>query len=69
MHLETITESPKEMQWGEITERHTKMLEKVIKNRPEQWIWSHKRWKREVPENIGKLREEQKAKFEERFGK
>lgn len=69
MHLETITESPNEMKWGEITEKHTKMLEKVIQDRPEQWIWSHKRWKREVPEDLPKLRELQKAKFEERFGK
>ena len=41
---------------GEITETHTKYLESVINNKPELWIWSHKRWKHrrpsELPENL-----------------
>jgi KDO2-lipid IV(A) lauroyltransferase len=30
---------------GEITEMHTKYLEKDIIDQPETWLWSHKRWK------------------------
>lgn len=29
----------------EITELHTKFLEQLIREYPEQWLWSHKRWK------------------------
>lgn len=28
-----------------ITEAHVKRLEEIIKERPEQWLWSHRRWK------------------------
>ena len=28
-----------------ITEKLNKILEKMIKNKPSQWIWSHNRWK------------------------
>ena len=28
-----------------ITEAHVKRLEEIIRERPEQWIWSHRRWK------------------------
>ena len=30
---------------GEITEKHTKKLEKDIIEQPETWLWTHKRWK------------------------
>lgn len=29
----------------QITERYVRMLEKDITDRPEMWLWSHKRWK------------------------
>ncbi len=29
----------------EITELHLKCLEDIIRERPEDWLWSHKRWK------------------------
>jgi Kdo2-lipid IVA lauroyltransferase/acyltransferase len=29
----------------ELTARHTAMLERVIRERPEFWLWQHKRWK------------------------
>ena len=28
-----------------ITETHVKKLEEIIRERPEHWIWSHRRWK------------------------
>lgn len=30
---------------GEITELHTKKLESDIRNQPETWLWTHRRWK------------------------
>ncbi len=32
-----------------ITETHVKRLEKTIREKPEFWIWSHRRWKHKKP--------------------
>lgn len=29
----------------EITDLHTRLLENIIREKPEYWLWSHKRWK------------------------
>ena len=44
-----ITEKPKEIKPGEITQAHTRILENIIKEKPEFWLWSHRRWKRKRP--------------------
>jgi len=36
----------------EVTKAHTKFLEEIIRKRPELWLWSHKRWKHQRPEQI-----------------
>ena len=67
MELELITSNAKTLKWGEITEKQTRILEKAIKDKPEFWIWSHKRWKREIPRNLEELKIEQKAKFKSKY--
>ena len=47
----TLCENPKETQPYEITKMHTSYLEQMIIERPEHWLWSHRRWKVK-PENI-----------------
>ncbi len=42
-----LFENPKETEEFEITEKHIRILEKIIINRPEFWLWSHRRWKHE----------------------
>jgi KDO2-lipid IV(A) lauroyltransferase len=32
-----------------ITETHVKRLEEIIREKPEYWIWSHRRWKHKRP--------------------
>jgi KDO2-lipid IV(A) lauroyltransferase len=32
-----------------ITETHVKRLEKTIREKPEYWVWSHRRWKHKKP--------------------
>ena len=66
--LELITDAPRTMSWGKITEAHVSRLEEQIKLHPELWLWSHKRWKRELPEDLESLKEEQHEKFNKRFG-
>mgnify|MGYP003904366057 CR=1 FL=1 len=42
---ELITENPQNHSNGEITDLHTRLLENKIKEKPQHWLWSHKRWK------------------------
>jgi len=42
---ELLFENPKETKEGEISEAHTRRLEKDIIAQPEIWLWSHRRWK------------------------
>ncbi len=43
--LELLTDHPKGCQENEISEKHTRRLEKDILIQPEIWLWTHKRWK------------------------
>lgn len=67
LELKLITKDAKTLNWGEITEIHTNLLENEIIKNPSQWLWSHKRWKKEIPEDLEELQRKQKKKFEERF--
>jgi KDO2-lipid IV(A) lauroyltransferase len=69
MHLELITEEPQKLAWGEISEAHTQRLEKIIEQQPYYWIWSHKRWKRQIPEDLDNLKQQQEAQFNKTFRK
>ena len=40
-----FTDNPKELKENEITDWYVKNLENIIKNNPDNWLWSHKRWK------------------------
>lgn len=40
-----ISETAKKSAKYEITDKHIDTLEQIIKERPELWLWSHKRWK------------------------
>ena len=67
LELKLITKNAKSMDWGVITEIHTKLLEDEIIKNPSQWLWSHKRWKREIPHDLTELKRKQKKHFEDRF--
>lgn len=45
LELSYITEDPKETAPGEITTAYAKRVEEIVKRKPENWLWSHKRWK------------------------
>jgi len=42
---EMLIETPRQTKAGEISEAHTRRLEKDIIEQPEIWLWSHRRWK------------------------
>lgn len=49
INAELLVAKPNETADGEITELHTRRLEKDIISQPETWLWSHRRWKRQRP--------------------
>jgi len=40
-----LVENPKATRPYEITEIHVRYLESMIREKPEYWLWSHRRWK------------------------
>ena len=67
MELKLITDDAKSLSWGEITEKHVRLLEQEIIVKPAHWLWSHKRWKREVPEDLDQLKIQQIEKFTSKY--
>jgi KDO2-lipid IV(A) lauroyltransferase len=49
--FELITDHPREEAPDFITSRYAEMLEAVIREKPEYWLWSHRRWKYKKPVN------------------
>lgn len=45
MTLELIYDGEEQVAEYEITERYVRKLEAMIRERPELWMWSHRRWK------------------------
>ncbi len=44
-----VTDNPKTTEPGEITTKHTGLLEQSILKSPGSWLWSHRRWKHKNP--------------------
>ena len=47
-----LAENPKELPPDEILKRYVSQIEKDIQQQPENYLWSHKRWKNKRPEHI-----------------
>lgn len=45
LELSKLVEDPSKLPDGEITRRFAEQLEKLIREDPANWLWSHKRWK------------------------
>lgn len=45
LELELITDNPTATSYGEITEKYVQLLENTIVEKPQFWLWSHRRWK------------------------
>lgn len=43
--IELICEDPNSLEPYELTNRHVKILEDLIRDEPQYWLWSHRRWK------------------------
>ncbi|MEN8247331.1 MAG: lysophospholipid acyltransferase family protein [Bacteroidota bacterium] len=45
VRFELMESNPKDTEYGTITEKHVRLLEKQILDQPEYYLWTHKRWK------------------------
>jgi KDO2-lipid IV(A) lauroyltransferase len=50
-------ESPASLEPGELTRQYVRFLEDFIREYPEVWLWSHRRWKWEWKPEYGPVRE------------
>lgn len=50
--VKEITMDPSSTEYGWITEQYMHHLEEKIKARPECYLWSHKRWKHSIPNDL-----------------
>ena len=67
LEFKLLCAEPLSLPYGEITEKYVHFLEKDILNEPSQWIWSHKRWKKSVPNALNSIKNEHKKHFNARF--
>jgi Kdo2-lipid IVA lauroyltransferase/acyltransferase len=49
LNIELLHDHTAGLTENEITETHVRRLEEVIIEKPEYWIWSHRRWKHKKP--------------------
>jgi KDO2-lipid IV(A) lauroyltransferase len=49
LNIELLFDHTTGLSEEEITEKHVRKLEEIIKEKPEYWIWSHRRWKHKKP--------------------
>ncbi len=50
VNFELVTDTPKELADGEIMERYVRCVERFIEANPDNWLWSHRRWKHQRPQ-------------------
>lgn len=56
VHLVVGDEHPAGLPQGELTRRYARFLEDAIRQAPDLWLWSHKRWKNKWKEEFRPLR-------------
>ncbi|MFK8044669.1 MAG: lysophospholipid acyltransferase family protein [Crocinitomicaceae bacterium] len=65
--LKEITKNPTEEQYGKILSTYANYLQEDILNAPSYWLWSHKRWKMQIPEDIESTKAAHKKRFLKKF--
>ena len=48
--FDLLTDRPKETADGESMERYVRRVERFIEANPDNWLWSHRRWKHQRPQ-------------------
>ena len=48
--FDLVADNPKEMEDGALMEQYVRRVERFIEENPDNWLWSHRRWKHQRPE-------------------
>lgn len=48
--FDLVADNPKEMEDGMLMEQYVRRVERFIEENPDNWLWSHRRWKHQRPE-------------------
>ncbi len=62
LEIHEVSPDPQKEPPYAITEKHVQMLEELIREAPEYWLWSHRRWK-----YAGEIRKRRNVVFSERL--
>ena len=54
-HFELAEENPASTAPTEITKKYVRFIENAIRANPDNWLWSHRRWKHEWKEEYGEV--------------
>lgn len=49
--IEEITKDPNELPYGMVTAKYVEILERLVRERPDDWLWTHRRWKMQPPKD------------------
>lgn len=63
-YFRLITENPKKEPTNNILQSQIEYLEEDIKRQPDNWLWSHRRWKHARPQNLLPFQLRQEIKSE-----
>ncbi|SKB93498.1 lysophospholipid acyltransferase family protein [Dyadobacter psychrophilus] len=63
-YFKLITENPKKEPANNILQSQIEYLEEDIKRQPDNWLWSHRRWKHARPQNLLPFQLRQEIKSE-----
>ncbi|GAA4737969.1 lysophospholipid acyltransferase family protein [Flavisolibacter ginsenosidimutans] len=55
IHFQLAEEHPSTTEVGELTKKYAAFLQDAIKQQPDNWLWSHRRWKWDWKEEYGKI--------------
>ena len=52
VEYEPVMDRPEDAEYGEVIHAVQRILEKDVRQWPEYWLWTHKRWKHQRPESV-----------------
>lgn len=55
IHFHLAEDQPSTTPVGELTKKYAAFLQKAIEDQPDNWLWSHRRWKWHWKEEYGKV--------------
>jgi len=67
--LTELSSDPKKEDYSAIINKYIQTLEQDILKNPHAWLWSHKRWKKDIPKDIELLKKRHQERFNEKFRK